>query len=249
MIVLRIFKGDFKMSWVKFCRSCLKTFVSKREDAQFCSDRCAAAWARSQGYERENFHAEKDEHNGGDCEWCGNAFLYNDYANRGGERQAKFCSNKCRQSAYRARKAAAGQPAGYTGNWTDARNDKTHKGTSQDAGAHTGKTWRENVDAREKREDAKREKVRNEQSNKGTSQKEANKGTQQPPKTDGRWNSKDEYVILGVLRTSKIETIKRAWKKLLRTYHPDINKEPNAETICKKINWAWDRIENPGRRR
>lgn len=230
-----------------FCLHCHKQFKPKRDDAKFCSDRCAAAWARDHGYHRERFHAEKPEWIKKNCEWCQTIFEYNEYALRGGDRVPKFCSNKCRQAAYRARKAAANEPAGYTGNWDDARNDKRDKGTSQDGKkkwTDGGKTYGFGTD-----------KGTQQESGKGTSQDRENKGTQQPPHNkgtsqeepirDSHWHSSDPYEILGVLRTSTKEQIKRAWKKLLRTYHPDVSKHPEAAVITKKINWAWDRIENP----
>lgn len=213
------------------CRNCGQKFKSKRNDAQFCSDRCAAAWARNAGYHREDIHAAKEEWINKNCEECGTIFSYNEYAMRTGQRVPKFCSNKCRQAAYRARKAAKGEYVGYTGHWTDARNDKTDtsapgeepkkrtsKGTSQKTG-----------------------------NDKGTSQESSNKGTSQTP-PDARWKSKDVYVILGVTYLTPVAEIKKAWKKLLRTYHPDVSKDPNAAEICKKINWAWDRVENPNTR-
>lgn len=228
------------------CGNCGNPFKAARGDAKFCSDRCAAAWARNAGYHREDIHQAKEEWINKNCEECGTIFRYNEYALRGGQRVPKFCSNKCRQANYRARKAAQGQPAGFTGNWHDARNDKTdtsapgeepktrhHKGTSQNTGERKagGKTY----------------KFEQDEPDKGTSRGSTYKGTSQPP-LDSRWKSKDAHEVLGVTYLTPLEKIKAAWKKLLRTYHPDVSKDPNAAQICKKINWAWDRIENPSSR-
>ncbi|MCK4670782.1 MAG: molecular chaperone DnaJ [Nanoarchaeota archaeon] len=49
---------------------------------------------------------------------------------------------------------------------------------------------------------------------------------------------KDYYKILGVSKDASKEEIKKAYKKLAKRYHPDINKEPSAEEKFKEINEA-----------
>ena len=49
---------------------------------------------------------------------------------------------------------------------------------------------------------------------------------------------KDYYEILGVSRDAKAKDIKRAYRKLAREYHPDLNKAANAEARFKEINEA-----------
>lgn len=50
--------------------------------------------------------------------------------------------------------------------------------------------------------------------------------------------SKDYYETLGVSRTAGREEIKKAYKKLAKKYHPDLNKENGAAEKFKEINEA-----------
>ncbi|HEX4203121.1 MAG TPA: DnaJ domain-containing protein [Ktedonobacteraceae bacterium] len=53
----------------------------------------------------------------------------------------------------------------------------------------------------------------------------------------------DYYAILGVSNDATLEEIKRAYRRLARKYHPDVNKETQDERI-KKLNAAYAVLSN-----
>ncbi|RII26553.1 MAG: molecular chaperone DnaJ [Geobacter sp.] len=58
----------------------------------------------------------------------------------------------------------------------------------------------------------------------------------------------DYYATLGVGKSASQEEIQRAYRKLARKYHPDINKESTAEEKFKQINEAYEVLGDPGKR-
>jgi curved DNA-binding protein len=60
---------------------------------------------------------------------------------------------------------------------------------------------------------------------------------------------RDFYEVLGVARDASAEEIQRSYRKLARTYHPDVNKDPSAEERFKEISEAYDVLSNPDTRR
>jgi curved DNA-binding protein len=59
----------------------------------------------------------------------------------------------------------------------------------------------------------------------------------------------DFYEALGVARDAPADEIQRAYRKLARTYHPDVNKDPGAEDRFKEISEAYDVLSDPELRR
>ena len=59
---------------------------------------------------------------------------------------------------------------------------------------------------------------------------------------------KDYYEVLGVARDVDQAHIKRAFRKLARKYHPDLNKEEDAEANFKELNEAYEVLKDPEKR-
>lgn len=57
--------------------------------------------------------------------------------------------------------------------------------------------------------------------------------------------ARDYYEILGVSREADKEEIKRAYRRLARKYHPDVNKDAGAEEQFKEINRAYEVLSEP----
>ena len=62
-------------------------------------------------------------------------------------------------------------------------------------------------------------------------------------------DDRDFYEILGVPRSASQEEIQQAYRKLARTYHPDVNSDPAAEDRFKDISEAYAVLSDPQTRR
>ncbi len=59
---------------------------------------------------------------------------------------------------------------------------------------------------------------------------------------------KDYYKILNVEKTAKLIAIKKAFRKLVKEKHPDVNKSKNAHINFVEINEAYQVLSNPIKR-
>ena len=61
--------------------------------------------------------------------------------------------------------------------------------------------------------------------------------------------SGDPYAALGVAKTAAQEDIKKAYKKIARESHPDLNPgDPAAEERFKAAAGAWELLKDPEKR-
>ena len=58
----------------------------------------------------------------------------------------------------------------------------------------------------------------------------------------------DYYGLLGVRRDSSQEEIKRAYRRLARELHPDVNPDPQTQEKFKEINHAYEVLQDPEKR-
>lgn len=59
---------------------------------------------------------------------------------------------------------------------------------------------------------------------------------------------KDYYQTLGVPHDASADSIKKAFRKLARKYHPDVSKEPDAEARMRELNEAYAVLSDPEKR-
>lgn len=60
---------------------------------------------------------------------------------------------------------------------------------------------------------------------------------------------KDYYETLGVDRSADTDAIRKAYRKLARKYHPDVNKDAGAEDRFKEIGEAHEVLSDPEKRK
>jgi predicted nucleic acid-binding Zn ribbon protein len=112
-----------------FCVNCGRWFQPSRNDNVFCGDRCKAQYSRRTGHDAY-IHTDPASFTRR-CDHCGVSYRYSEHAKRGGSRAPKYCSDRCRQAAYRGRKT----PKGTSQRRKQEGTSQHHKqgGTSQTA--------------------------------------------------------------------------------------------------------------------
>ena len=61
-------------------------------------------------------------------------------------------------------------------------------------------------------------------------------------------DKRDYYEVLGLSKGASEDEIKRAYRKLAKQYHPDVNKSPDAESKFKEINEAYSVLSDAEKR-
>lgn len=61
--------------------------------------------------------------------------------------------------------------------------------------------------------------------------------------------NKDYYAVMGLKSDASPQDIKMAYRRLARKFHPDLNKEPDAEKNFKNLGEAYDVLKDPEKRK
>ncbi|MEQ1505056.1 MAG: DnaJ C-terminal domain-containing protein [Myxococcota bacterium] len=60
---------------------------------------------------------------------------------------------------------------------------------------------------------------------------------------------RDPYTVLGVDRGADADTVRKAYRRLAKEWHPDLNKAPRAEERFKEINTAYEIVGDAEKRK
>lgn len=110
----------------RFCDTCGCLYEAQRKSSKYCSPACRARKFRGEG---KGHNPDRREYafRWGNCEYCGKEFDMGIYSYRGGKRQKRYCSDACRQAAWKAKKT----PTGNRGSTKDSgTGEKTTAGNN-----------------------------------------------------------------------------------------------------------------------
>lgn len=69
-----------------------------------------------------------------------------------------------------------------------------------------------------------------------------------PATTSSHLNTSTLYAILAIDQTATIETVKSAYRRAARQWHPDVNKEPDAAAMFRRISEAYQVLSDTRQR-
>jgi len=173
------------------CRGCGTEFETDRTDTVFHDGACKARFWRTMG--RTGQHAELENFKSKHCEYCGNMFWFNDYADRAGKRVPTYCRDKCRVAAHRERTKAK---------WTHEQTAKANP-----------RSW----------EAARKRAEQNKSAPPPPPPPPGAPDFRDNLKPPSRWNEREAYEWLGVPLGSAEKVCSKAMRDLNRKYHPDKN--------------------------
>jgi DnaJ-class molecular chaperone len=75
------------------------------------------------------------------------------------------------------------------------------------------------------------------------------KKTTPPPRRPRTTPAGTFYDVLGVARDATAADIRKAYRRLARKLHPDVNPDPAAEATFKEVTAAYDVLSDAGKRR
>lgn len=69
-----------------------------------------------------------------------------------------------------------------------------------------------------------------------------------PATTKSKVDTSTLYAILGINKTASVDAIKSAYRRAARQWHPDVNKEPDAATMFRRISDAYQVLSDTRQR-